>query len=187
MLYSLRCRQTYTTMLFLCALMVSPPLMSESADSAASAAKATPATPVYPEVFSQQSDKTASDGVNNHDQTIGGGLVNADPVTAVAGLLLVVFLIITIGWLIRRLGGVPMMGGQALKVNAVLSVGAREKVVLVDVGEKQILLGVAPGRVSHLQSFDQPVVKKANADTNTDDFSSTIKSLLGKAKQGEGV
>ena len=184
MLYSQRCRQTYTTMLFLCALVISPPLMSESADSLQSAAKA---TPVYPEVFSQQPDQAAASSGTNNSQTIGAGLVNADPVTAVAGLLLVVFLIITIAWLIRRLGGMPMMGGQAMKVNTVLSVGAREKVVLVDIGEKQILLGVAPGRVSHLQSFDQPVINKANTDTHTEDFSSTIKSLLGKAKQGDDV
>lgn len=162
--------------------MASPLLMSETTDSIQSAAKA---APVYPEVFSHQTDQAAPSGASNNNQVVGAGIVNADPVTAIAGLLLVVFLIITIGWLIRRVGGVPMMGGQVMKVNAVLSVGTREKVVLVDVGDKQVLLGVAPGRVSHLVSFDQPVINKTNADTHAADFSSTIKNLLQKSKQGE--
>ncbi|ARN76446.1 flagellar biosynthetic protein FliO [Oceanicoccus sagamiensis] len=101
-----------------------------------------------------------------------------------AGLVLIVFLIITIGWLIRRVGGVPMMGGQAMKVNAVLSLGTREKVVLVDIGDKQVLLGVAPGRISHIQSFDEPVVSNTVNTESSADFSSTIKNLLQQNKRG---
>lgn len=106
----------------------------------------------------------------------GNGLVMADPVTVIGGLLLVLLLIVVIGWVIRRMGGMTSLGGQSMKIIAALSVGSREKVLLIEVGDKQILLGVAPGRVSCLQTFETPVI-----DSNTPvagDFASTIKHLL---------
>jgi flagellar biosynthetic protein FliO len=107
---------------------------------------------------------------------VGGGLVSADPVSVVTGLLVVVVMIVLVAWLMRRLGGLPTMGGASMKVISALSVGTREKIVLVDIAGNQMLLGVAPGRVSCLQSFDQPVVDVKAA--NNSEFSKTIKKLL---------
>lgn len=107
---------------------------------------------------------------------LGDGLVKADPVTVIGGLLLVLLLILAIAWLMRRMGGMVSMGGQSMKIVAALSVGAREKVLLIEVGDKQILLGVAPGRVSCLQSFESPVIDSKPAQGG--DFSTTMKRLL---------
>ncbi len=105
----------------------------------------------------------------------GSGLVSADPVTVISGLMLVVALIFAVAWLMKRIGAVPVMPGQAMKILAALSVGTREKVILIEVGEKQVLLGVAPGRVSHLQTFDEVIVA---APVQSSDFASTIKKFL---------
>jgi flagellar protein FliO/FliZ len=43
-------------------------------------------------------------------------------------------------------------------VVAALPLGTREKAVLIEIGGRQLLLGVAPGRVSLLERFEQPVV-----------------------------
>ena len=97
----------------------------------------------------------------------GGGRASAaiarDPMSAggvvqmVAGLALVVVLIFALAWAVRRFGAVGMNSGGALRVVGGLSMGARERVVLVQVGDKQILLGVAPGRVQTLHVLDTPV------------------------------
>lgn len=117
-------------------------------------------------------------------QGAGSGIVAADPIAVVGGLLAVIVLIIVTAWLMRRVGGVQAFGGQSMKVLAALSVGAREKVVLVDVAGTQILLGVAPGRVSHLQTFEQPVV--SDRPDQRGDFTATIKKLLHN-KSGESA
>lgn len=108
--------------------------------------------------------------------TTGSGVVAADPFTVVFGLLFIVALIFIIAWVLRRMGSVSMLSGQPMKIVAALSVGAREKVLLVDIAGQQVLLGVAPGRVSHLQSFDQPVITPVAAGSN--EFATKIKQLL---------
>jgi flagellar protein FliO/FliZ len=66
------------------------------------------------------------------------------------GLLLILFLIIGGAWLFKRYGNLPMAGKGLVKVLSATSVGARERVVLVEVENTRLLLGVAPGQVRTL-------------------------------------
>jgi flagellar protein FliO/FliZ len=72
------------------------------------------------------------------------------------GLIVVLIAIGVTALLLRRLGRLPQ-GPGALRVIAGLSLGARERAVLIQVGDKQILLGVAPGRVQALHVLERPV------------------------------
>jgi flagellar protein FliO/FliZ len=74
------------------------------------------------------------------------------------GLLLVVGTILALAWLSRRLGGALPGNGKIMKILAVLPLGTREKIVLVDVGGQQLILGVTPGQINTLQVFTQPIV-----------------------------
>ncbi len=78
----------------------------------------------------------------------------------VFGLGLVLGMILLLAWLVRRFSGFTPMSRQ-MRVLAVLPLSTREKVVLVEVGEQQLLLGVAPGRVNLIKEFEEPVVKLA--------------------------
>jgi flagellar protein FliO/FliZ len=66
------------------------------------------------------------------------------------GLLLILFLIIGGAWLFKRYGNLPMAGKGLVKVLSSTSVGTRERVVLVEVENTRLLLGVAPGQVRTL-------------------------------------
>ncbi|MES9904075.1 MAG: flagellar biosynthetic protein FliO, partial [Sedimenticola sp.] len=70
------------------------------------------------------------------------------------GLLLVILLIFALGWLFRRFGRLPAMGKGGINMLSGLSLGPRERVVLLQVGETRLLVGVAPGRVQTLHVFD---------------------------------
>ena len=105
----------------------------------------------------------------------GNAVVTGNPLTVVLGLFAIIGLIFAIAWMLRRMGAMPLMGNASMRVIAGLSVGTREKVVLIDVGGKQLLLGVAPGRVSHLYSFDEPVVA---AQSQPSEFAAKIKQFM---------
>ena len=68
------------------------------------------------------------------------------------GLAVVIALLFACLWLIRRLGA-PRGGGAAIKVLGAAAVGPRERVVLVELGEQVLVLGVAPGSVTRLHDM----------------------------------
>lgn len=95
------------------------------------------------------------------------------------GLVLVVGLILLLTWLLRRVNGLPTQG-QNMKVLAALPLGQREKAVLVQVGQEQLLLGVAPGRVSLLARFEEPVVE--SAELRGAAFAERLQQVLGRGQ-----
>lgn len=97
------------------------------------------------------------------------GSAMRDPVSAqmlgqlLLGLVVVVLAIFIVLWMLKRFTGIGVQS-RHLRVVAALPLGSREKAVLVQVGERQLLLGVAPGRVSLLERFEQPVVELSSGD-----------------------
>jgi len=57
-------------------------------------------------------------------------------------------------WALRKLSGLPVGGEAKMRVLGGLSLGMREKVVLLEVGNKQLVLGVTPGRIEALLVLD---------------------------------
>lgn len=101
--------------------------------------------------------------------------VAANPWSMLWGLLFLVALVVGAWWLIRRMGGLPLQANRDLRVIAALSVGPRERVVLVDVGGEQLLLGVAPGRVNMLHRLETPI---AVGDGNGGAFAERIRQAM---------
>lgn len=71
----------------------------------------------------------------------------------------VIGLMVAMLWFLRRFNGVGRGAGAGSPLSVVASVGLgqRERAVLVNAGDKQILVGVAPGHISTLHVFDEPV------------------------------
>ena len=77
---------------------------------------------------------------------------------AVFALVLVVGLILLLGWLAKRM---PGLGGTrnnaALRVVGSLALGPRDRVVVVAVGDTQLLLGVGSGGTRTLHTLAEPL------------------------------
>lgn len=65
-------------------------------------------------------------------------------------LLLILGLLLGIAWVMRRVGGVGGGTNARLRVLSSLSLGTRERAVLISVDGREVLLGVAPGNVRTL-------------------------------------
>ena len=66
------------------------------------------------------------------------------------GLLVVLAVFFLCIWGMRKVGRVIASGGEKMHLVGGLSLGMRERVVLLQVGKKQLLLGVTPGRIQSL-------------------------------------
>lgn len=74
----------------------------------------------------------------------------------VAGLAGVLALVIGAGWLLRRLRETTPGRSGLIEISSGISLGAREKVVLLRVGDEQVLIGVTPAgmRTLHVLKAD---------------------------------
>lgn len=99
------------------------------------------------------------------------------------GLAFVLALIVGMAWLIRRMGSIQHMGHGVLKVVAGLSVGQRERIVLLQVGETQLLVGLAPGQIRTLHVLDKPVPTDTAQLKQSVSFSERLQSAM-KGKLG---
>jgi flagellar protein FliO/FliZ len=99
-------------------------------------------------------------------------------------LLFVLLLIGVAAWFFRRMSFSNFAGQGALRLLASVSVGQRERVVLVQAGETQLLLGVAQGNVRTLHVFDQPLMPQDNTSTATENFAERLAAVL-KRRGGE--
>lgn len=91
-------------------------------------------------------------------------LSQSDLVGWILGLGVVTLLILILAWALRRLNHFSFLPGNGLRVLGGLSLGTRERVVLLQVGEKQLLLGVAPGRIETLHVLEPGELLSACAD-----------------------
>ncbi|MDG1938746.1 MAG: flagellar biosynthetic protein FliO [Pseudomonadales bacterium] len=97
-------------------------------------------------------------------------------VQVVLSLAFVIVLIYAAAWYIRRMQLTTGGAGQSMRVISALSVGSRERVVLIQVGEEQLLLGVAPGRVNLLRQFDSAIINSQDSSLR-----SSFSKILGDA------
>ena len=109
-----------------------------------------------------------------------GGAGTGEMLRVVLGLALVLGLIVALAWGLRRLGGPGAGAGGRLRVLAGVAVGNRERVVLLQAGETQLLLGVAPGRVQTLHVLERPLeAVEAAAAGEGGSFAERLRQAMG--------
>ncbi len=116
------------------------------------------------------------DGVSKlATNSVGTGVV----LEMVAVLIAVIILILGLGWLIKRVGNFPTAGKGMVKILGGVSLGPRERAVVLEAGNRRLLVGVAPGRV-------QTLCILGDADTDhTEDLLTEFSDHLGSQMQDE--
>lgn len=108
-----------------------------------------------------------------------GGSVGGQLTQLVLGLLLVVGLIFVLAWLMRRVQSIGPGNAQVIEMIGSRALGPRDRLVLVQVGEEQILLGITPGRITPLHVLKTPV-PTTESQPATPEFAQRLMELLGK-------
>lgn len=68
-------------------------------------------------------------------------------------LAFVLALLIGAAWFLKRYGPKSITGGTAVKLVGALNIGARERILVVEVGEQWIVVGASPGRMNGLATM----------------------------------
>jgi len=84
-------------------------------------------------------------------------------ITAAFALALVIALIFGLAWLLRRLPGTGLCTGDGLRVIAGMSLGGKERAMVVDINGTQLLLGITPGAISLLHTLETPLPENTPA------------------------
>ncbi len=98
----------------------------------------------------------------------------------VLGLLLVVGLIFFLAWLLRRVQGVAPGNNQLIEVISSRAIGPRDRLLLVQIGKEQILLGHSPGDIKTLHVLAEPVAVAPANRPATPEFAQQLLRLMGK-------
>jgi len=98
----------------------------------------------------------------------------------ITSLIFVVAAILLVGWLYARMRGVNPGASNAINILAAQPLGAKEKIVIVQIGDKQIAVGVTPSCLQALHVFDKPVISASDRAPITP-FADKLRGALGRA------
>jgi flagellar protein FliO/FliZ len=73
------------------------------------------------------------------------------------GLILVVVVIFALAWLVKKFNLNQQSHNGLIRIVAGLPIGTRDRIVLLQIGEEQILVGLTPGRIEKLHTLSQPL------------------------------
>lgn len=126
------------------------------------------------------SSQVSLDGrtVNNTPEVGKHVMANMNAGSMILSLLMVLALIIICAFVLKRFN-LSQQGISQLKVITSLSLGTKERVMVVQVGEQQLLLGVTAQQITLLETLAEPLTKQS---INTADLPKNILSFLAAKK-----
>ena len=105
-------------------------------------------------------------------------------------LLLVIAIILALAYVMRRFN-VTQAGNGQMRVVASLVAGAKEKVMVIEVGDEQHLLGVTSHNINHLAKLEQPltsnkvVTQSSPENSNNQSFQQKLVSAMAQQISGK--
>ncbi len=110
-------------------------------------------------------------------------------VQIIFSLLLVLAAIVLVAWLLKRMNIAQQGAGHSLKVLGGVSIGQRERIVLVEVKDTWLVVGVGPGQIRTLHTLPKAEIpatdlQAAENQPPENKFASLLSSVIGHRKNG---
>jgi flagellar protein FliO/FliZ len=154
------------------AVQANPPVQAAQPN----ASEATPA-PSAPQAAAPRANAPAAPAMSAASAAPGSA---ASLLQVIFGLIVVLGLLAAALWALKRFGGARIGAGAPLKIVGGISVGSREKVLVLEVGDQWLVVGVAPGRVSMLTTLPRGEQRAIDAQRPAPDFGAWLKQTLEK-------
>lgn len=113
-------------------------------------------------------------------QESGNVISHGEIVRVITGLVVVLLIIAVLSWIVKRLHVVNLSSSKGFQSIASMTLGPKEKIILIRAGDRYLLMGVGSG-VSMLHDFGDTLPPGFDNDNKTS-FPDLLKSALGKSK-----
>lgn len=80
-------------------------------------------------------------------------------------------------WLLRRISGGKLAGPAPIRTVGGIAVGSRERVLLLEIGEHWLVVGVAPGSVTGIATLPRGELQQDGAQPAAADFGALLARL----------
>ena len=104
---------------------------------------------------------------------VGGG----DVASLLISMLIVIAVILVLGWLYSRSRFIGGGSAEAIQIVASRALGTKERLMVVEVADQQLLVGMTANGVQTLHVFEKPVEIKAPAEESSG-FAGRLRSAL---------
>ncbi len=157
-------------------------LSSQTAEAEETASTSTAQASVQTASGASAGEQAVASIKNNSAGSVNSGYL----MQLVGGLLVVLVSIVVLAWFAKRFNRLQTSSDGSLQIIGGISMGARERVVLVRAGDEQILLGVSPGRINALHVLNEKadandaVVVNQTTATGSHSFADKLQSVVEK-------
>lgn len=127
-----------------------------------------------PHQTSLQQSNSAPQNSANTAAPIGSGRHLMSVTLALMGI---VGLIFALSWFVKRFSHGGFTAGSTIKILSTMPLGTRERIVLIDAGGQQLLLGITATNINTLHVFDTPIVVENKTESQSD-FSRKLMTIL---------
>ena len=101
---------------------------------------------------------------------------------ALTGVLLLIF---AAAWFLRRIQQGQGNGRGHLKIVSVLPLSTKERIVLLQAGEEQVLMGISSAGIQHLHTLKEPIRPEQLTEGEQQpltDFASQLRNVMGRSR-----
>jgi flagellar protein FliO/FliZ len=100
------------------------------------------------------------------------------------GLGFILLLIFILAWFMKKMQLTPQSNNQLINIISAVSVGQRDRIALIQVGEEQILVGLTPGRIEKLHAMKNRVELPAHNVVGQNRFYDKFSQLMKQGQSG---
>jgi flagellar protein FliO/FliZ len=91
-------------------------------------------------------------------------------VQIIFSLLLVLAVILLVAWLLKRMNVSRQGSGYQLRILSGVAIGQRERIVLVEVQDTWLVVGVGPGQIRTLHTLQKPELQNTESPADNPPF-----------------
>ncbi len=117
-----------------------------------------------------------------HPQYPTTAVSSGNMVQITLSLLLVIAAIVLVAWLLKRMNIAQQGAGTHLKIISGVAIGQRERIVVIEVEDTWLVVGVGPGQIRTLHTLQKPAGEETTQPSTPPSipFSAWLKRVIEK-------